>query len=562
MRPRARQLVARLLALGALAGIEGCSLLVDPPTPQIVNRCDVTSDCAASSVCEPTAHLCVTEEAPDYALRVEVTPTSDPLGGEPVPMLFDLGVLEAGQPLALVAPVQVPVQGTARYDGDPIAAQITFARRAMVDEPPLAGALSGSVAVRASSATAGAVDFVTQLPGGATYDVYVEPQSEFRAQLPPLAATLEVPTGAGVSFAIDYWQAELEEVRGVVLDASSDPQAGLLIRMIDPISGRTVSSATSTDDDGRFTLVVPRNLGGFAFRIRGDVTRQDSSALLPAITIDASTLMPASDGTFTLLVPSSDHAMRLEGRVELPATLGMNAPAPNAQVRLRSPYVSDPDTGLVGSLELVLTTDVDGRFVGYVLPGEYVVEIVSSDEDVGVLVDALEVLPNPAGMLRGQLYTLPQRSILGGTVQLADGEPVSGARVRATALGVELADDRAALLNRSAMGLSGAMGEFRLPLDVGVFDLMVEMPETSGYAWHVEHDFGVGGSSAPLRRVLSVRAPYRAMGTASFEEGTDLAGARLRLFAIDPGTDRVIEIGATVCDETGAFVALLPPALD
>lgn len=560
--PMSRTVGTAIASACALA-LAGCSLLFEPPITQVTNRCDVTADCAASSVCDDVAHLCVSAGAPDYAVRVEITPTSDPIGGEPVPMIFDLGVLpDPATPMELVAPVQVPVQGTARFDGAPIAAQITFTRRpADGERVALRGALAGSVVVRASSSTAGAVDFVTQLPGGATYDVYVEPQSEFRALLPPLSATLEVPEGAGVSFAIEYVEDQLVEVRGVVLDASSTPQEGLLVRMVDA-QGAALSSRASTDADGHFTLVAPRGLTSYSFRVRGDTTRQDSSALLPSITLDTSSLLPAPDGTFTLLVPRSDRALRFEGRVELPATLGMNAPASNAQIHLYSPYVMDPDTGLVGSLELDLTADVDGRFVGHVLPGDYTVEVVSANENVGVLVSDLEVLANPSGLLLGQLYVLPSRSILGGTVRLADGEPISGGRIRATALGTALAGDPmpAARLNRSAMGMSGAMGEFRLPLDVGVYDLIVEMPADSGYAWHVEHDFGVGGSSAPLRREMLVSAPYRATGTARFAEGTTLSHARVRFFAMGE-SGRAIEIGATECDAMGAFVALLPSEL-
>lgn len=555
--------LATVTFASTLLALSGCSLLFEPPVAQITNRCDVSDDCAASSVCDVAEHLCISPTAPDYAVRVEITPTTDPIGGEPVPMIFDLGVLpNPNEPMELVAPVQVPVQGTARFDGAPIAAQITFTRRVTDETTALRGALAGVVVVRASSTTSGEVDFVTQLPGGATYDVYVEPQNEFRALLPPLSATLEVPEGAGVSFAIAYVEDELVEVQGVVLDASAAPQEGLFVRMVDA-AGRALSSRASTDAEGHFTLVAPRGVTGFSFRVRGDTTRQDSSALLPSITIDTSTLLPAPDGTFTLLVPRSDRALRFEGRVELPATLGMNAPASNAQMHLYSPYVMDPDTGLVGSLELDLTADVDGRFVGYVLPGEYQVEIVSGDENVGVLVRDLEVLANPSSMLSGQLYTLPARSILGGTVRLVDGEPISGGRIRATALGTALAGDPmpAARLNRSAMGLSGAMGEFRLPLDVGVYDLIVEMPVESGYAWHVEHDFGVGGSSAALRREMLVSAPYRATGTARFAEGTELANARVRFFAVDDTTGRAIEIGAAECDEHGAFVALLPSSL-
>lgn len=558
--------LACAVAVSAVA--PGCTLLVAPPVAQLSNRCEVEEDCAEGSRCELSARLCVAATAPSYAVRLEVTPASDPLGGEPVPMLFDLGRLDRLADVAeIVAPVQVPVQGTARYDGAPIAAQITFTRRADAVAATLEGALSGTVAVRAQSATTGSVDFVTQLPGGATYDVYVEPQSEFRSRLPPLSATLEVPHGAGVSFAIDYSEHALTEIHGVILDASASPQEGLLVRMIDPATERTLSSATSTDAQGRFTLVAPRGLSGFAFRVRGDTTRQDTSALLPRITLDASTLVPGSDGTFTLLVPRSDRALRIEGRVELPATLGMNAPARGAQVHLYSPYVMDPATGLVGSLDLDLTTDAEGRFVGHVLPGDYRVEIVSSDEDVGVLVSSLEVLSNPSGMLLGQLYTLPQRSILGGTVQLASGEPVAGGRVRANALGIVPAGGPPeARLNRSSTSLSGTLGEFRLPLDVGAYDLVVEMPSTSGYGWHVVHDFGVRGSAesppAPLRRELTVQAPHRLVGEARFSEGSPLVGARVRLFALHPDSGRAIEIGEAEVDATGQFVALLPPTLD
>ncbi|MBN8612444.1 MAG: hypothetical protein J0L92_17760 [Deltaproteobacteria bacterium] len=555
--------VASLLAIGALLS-GGCSLLFEPPVTQISNRCDVDDDCTTSSVCDATAHLCVSATAPDYRVRVQITPMTDPIDGVPVPMIFDLGQLaDPPTPMELVAPVQVPVRGTARFDGTPIAAQITFARRVVEGEGPLRGALTGSVVVRASAATGGMLDFETQLPGGSTYDVYVEPQSEFRALLPPLSATLEVPEGAGVSFAIEYREEELIEVHGVVLDASAVPQEGLLVRLVDAY-GRTLSSSASTDAVGHFTLVAPRGLTNYSFRVRGDTTRQDSSALLPSITLDATALLPGPDGTFTLLVPRSDRALRFEGRVELPATLGMNAPAPRAQLHLYSAYVMDPDTGLVGSLELDLTADLEGRFVGYVLPGDYQVAVVPADESVGLLVQDLEVLENPSSTLSGQLYTLPARSILGGTVRLVDGEPINGGRIRATGLGTALAGDPmpAARLNRSAMGATGAMGEFRLPLDVGVYDLVVEMPADSGYAWHVVHDFGVGGSSAALRREMLVSAPYRVTGTARFAEGTELAGARVRVFAVEETSGRSIEIASTTCDTRGGFVALLPSTLD
>ncbi len=554
-----------LLAL-LLVGATGCTLLLEAPgTPSPVNRCSSDEDCAEEARCEPSARLCVVRSAPSYAVRVELTPTSDPIGGEPVPIVFELGPLDAiSGDAVLVAPVQVPVQGTIRNGDEAVAAQITFSRRSASERPDLSGALAAPVTVRAQSFVTGPVDFVTQLPGGASYDVYVEPQSEFRALLPPLSATLDVPEGSGVSFAIDYAAHALSEVRGVVLDTASAPVPGLLIRMVDSSSGRTLSSSTSTDAEGRFSLVALEGLSGFAFRVRGDPSRADATALFPRITIEASALVPSSDGSFTLLVPSTERSIRLEGRVELPSTLGMNAPARGAQVHLDAPNVMDPSTGLVGGLDLDLTTDAEGRFVGRVLPGDYRVEIVSSDAGVGVLVSSLEVLPTPSGMLLGQLYTLPERSILGGTVELSDGEPFGSVPVRAEALGVELVDGVApeARLNRTATGLTGSRGEYRLPLDVGQYDLAVELPPSSGYAWHVERDFVVERASTPLRRSFVVRAPHRLGVVARFAEGTAIAGGRARLFALHPETGRAIEIGEATTDADGRLEVLLPASLD
>lgn len=560
-----RAVRAHLAWLAAVALVaSGCQLLVEPPIEQLVNVCDDDDDCAPGGTCDGEHRLCVARAAPDYALRVEVTPSSDPLGGTPLPMLFDLGRAdEVGTP-ELIVPVPALVEGRARLDGAPIAAEVTFTPRLSPGTRTRAF-VSGSVSVRASATTNGRVDFVTQLSAG-SYDVYVEPLSDWRRRLPPLYAVLEVPEGSGVSFDLPYRSEDLVEVRGVVRDPSGASRAGLLVRAVDPVSGRTLSSVTSTDERGAFSLVMSRTVTSFAFRVRGDTTRPgDPSALFPRLTIDPSTLLPQPDGSFVLLVPSADRALRLEGTVELPPSLGQNRPAVGAQVRLRASQVSDPETGLTGSLELDLTTNESGRFAGFVLPGLYQVEIVGAEEGAGILVDDFEVVPNPSNMILGQVFTLPTRAILGGTVQLADGEPVYGARLRASALGLPLDGAsvvRAATLNRSATSSSGSMGEFRMPLDVGRYDLAVEMPRETRYAWTVQRDFGVGSTGAPLRRVLTVRAPHRIEASARFADGSPLRDAQVRFFAVDDTTGRLVQVGASTTDEDGRLVAYLPAALE
>lgn len=555
---RTHALFIATLVFGASSA--GCSLLVDPPVDTLENVCASDSDCPGDR-CDTEHGLCVSTTTPAYALRIEVTPASDPLGGTPVPVTFDVSSVDAAR--ELVVPSSVPVQGTVRYDETiAVAAQITFTRSSASGTSETSG-LAGSVAARATSTTGGPVDFSTRLPGGATYDVYVEPLDVWRERLPPLHAQLEVPEGTGVSVPIAYASEGLTTLRGVVRDVDGDPQVGLRAAAVDAY-GNVVSSTSSTGDDGSFALVVPVGLRSFALRIRGDSTRQDTAALFPQIVVDTSALMLGPEGEFIVLVPSSDDALWFVGTVELPATLGTNVPAEGAQVHLESDAVSDPETGIRGSLTLDLTAGSDGRFQGWVLPGTYTIEATGTNEAAGVLVGTVDVVSSPTGMLLGQVFTLPERAVLGGTVQLVDGTAIQGATVQASALGLALDEGPlgAALLNRTSSGRTGSLGEFRLPLDVGMYDLAVELDASSGFGWYVERRYRVDESARALRATISVAAPYRHEGVLTYGDGTPVAEATVRFYAVDPSSGRATAIGEASTDETGVFVGLLPAAID
>lgn len=537
-----------------VAALSGCSLLVEPPTEGIENRCSEDADCIGG-ICNIEEQMCVVQEPPRYGLRLEVTPMTDPLGGVPAPMLVDVSSFDEGQ---ITLPVTVPVNGTVRYRGAPVAAEITFTAAPSGDaRTPV---LSGGVAARSTVALRD-VDFSTQLPAGAVYDVSIEPLGEFRAQLPPIRARLTVPPDAGVSFPIVYEDESLATTVGSILDGDRIPQAGLIVRGVDPLTGRALTSTATTDAEGRFTLVHAENATGFSFRVRGDETRQNNETVLPALTISATTLVPTPDGEVVLLVPSSDSALRFVATVEMPGERAV--PAVGARIRFTSSNVRDPDTGLTGSIELDRMSDAAGRFEGWVLPGDYRVEIVPAEEDAAVLATELEIAANPTGMLLGQVFRLPSRAVLGGTTQLVDGEPVSATLVRANALGLPLSTGEvgATGLNRSGFARTGSLGEFRLPLDIGVYDLVVEMPASTRFAWHVVPSFGVGSASTALRQVIAVSPPYRHEGTLVYADGEVAASASIRLFAVDRTTGRTIEVGACESDERGHFVALLPASI-
>jgi len=549
-----KRVFARASLALLITALGGCSLLVAPPSSGIENRCGEDADCVGG-VCDVAHQMCVVSEPPRYALRLEVTPMSDPLGGVPVPILVDVPNFDDG---FITLPVTVPVNGTVRYRGAPVAAEITFTAAPTGDaRMPI---LSGGVAARSTAALRD-VDFSTQLPAGATYDVSIEPLGEFRAQLPPIRARLIVPADAGVSFPIVYEDEALDTTLGSILDGDRVPQAGLIVRGVDPLTGRALTSTATTDAEGRFTLVHAANVTDFAFRVRGDETRQNNETVLPALTISPTTLVPTPDGEFVLLVPSSNSALRFVATVEMPGARAL--PAVGARIRFTSSNVRDVDTGLTGSIELDRMSDAAGRFEGWVLPGDYRVEIVPAEEAAAVLAIELEIAANPTGMLLGQVFTLPSRAVLGGTTQLVDGEPVSATLVRANALGLPLSTGEvgATRLNRSGFARTGSLGEFRLPLDIGVYDLVVEMPAATNFAWHVVPSFGVGSASTGLRQVIAVRPPYRHEGTLVYADGDVAASASIRLFAVDRTTGRAIEVGACESDEMGRFVALLPASI-
>jgi hypothetical protein len=155
------------------------------------------------------------------------------------------------------------------------------------------------------------------------------------------------------------------------------------------------------------------------------------------------------------------------------------------------------------------------------------------------------------------------RTILGGIAQAPGGEPLTGARVSASALGVPLDGipvPDVARRNRSNESLVGSMGEFRLPLDIGVYDIAVEPPTRSGFPWWIEPDVGIGGASAALSRVYEMRAPVVFTSTLTDAAGAPIEGAAIRAFAELPG-GRLVPIGRATTGELGSVRLLLPPEL-
>jgi hypothetical protein len=264
------------------------------------------------------------------------------------------------------------------------------------------------------------------------------------------------------------------------------------------------------------------------------------------------------------------------GIVEFPEELG-GGPVVGAAVTLRSREIYGAG-GLAGSYTIEVVTQAGtieggepadrgcsptalpaGGFAVSVLPGLYDVEIRPIDAQLGVHVEQREIVRD----LLGHVLQLPPRPLLRGVVMRSSDEPVMDARVRALPLQTPLpgiAGSDVSLLNRPNETLTDPVGNFQLPLDVGVYDLVAEPPVGSGFPWVVRPAFAM--SARAWTEPLDVRDPVAIRGSAHFDTGGAAAVAQVTAYAMvtgENGETRPVAIGRATTDAAGAFLLLLPP---
>ncbi len=545
-----KRLAALLLTMVAMSG---CSLIVDSNTPRVTNHCAGDVDCSAGAHCDATMAMCIQDPSLPYDLWIEVVPPSVSSVSTSTPV--DLGPYTTfSGSIPLVVPRQVSVRGTVRRDnaaGMPVSAQITFTS---TDPDPI-----GTRSISTRTTTTGDVDYVISVPSHGTYDVLVEPLGDSRATVPPYRYTGVTVGMMDMALQIGLPTSGLPSpINGTLVAAAGNTADGFEVLAVDRTSGALVSSVATTTADGSFTLYLAATSAPFDLVIRPSSTRQ-MSGLAPTYRVHPEVLLPDSSDHVHVLIPAVVAPIEWAGTVEWPASRGMHAVA-GAAMQLHSEDVVDATTGVIGSLDLSLTTDDMGRYAGMVLPGTYTVTITpSTDEELGVFSETRDLHT----ALIGQVFNLPLRTVLSGTVESPDGDLMRDAHVRATPTGAALAgitNPDVARLARPATALSGPMGDFRLELDVGVFDVVVEPPDGSGFAWTVDLGYGVGGSTATLADVMQVDAPVVVESDLTWLDGGTLANAEVRAFAIT-SDHRAVMVGRTTSDTHGHARMLVPATL-
>jgi hypothetical protein len=557
---------AVLLVVTAMA-LPSCSLIADEAF-RVRNHCSTDDDCSGAAFCESGSGMCVQDGVFDYTLYLQVAPVDDPTGAAIAPVALGPYVAVDGT-LALVVPRQIRVLGTVRRGDVPIAAQITFAPH--VDEG-LAAAPLRPRPISTRTIPAGAelrsVDFATQLPARGSYDVTVEPLDTFRSEVPPFHQTMTVGSSDQALSIILPEASEERHIEGDLVDADGEPLVGFEVRAIDRTTGVAMSSIATTratdEIPGAFSIALSGDAAAFDIEIRPTEERQGAD-LVPTYRVQPELLIAGITGRVQLLVPTTIAAVHWAGTVEAPAERGAT-PVANAVLQLHASDVVDDTTGVVGSVDLTLTTDAEGRYDGYVLPGHYSVAITpGGDAELAVLREERDLHPLEGQTeILGHVFSMPLRTVLGGSVRAPDGMPVSDATVRAASLGVPLeglADPLVAQLARSSQGLTTVTGDFRLELDVGVYDLIVEPPLGSGFAWTVELGYSIGGSTAGLSDVLQIDAPVVVDADVTWLEGGEIAGAEIRAFAVT-SSGRAVQVGRATSDAAGHTRILVPASID
>lgn len=533
-----------------------------------VNRCTSDSECG-SGACNVEQGFCVGSLREPLRVGIEIVPASDPYGDPAPPVSFEPFDLNKPEERQFVLPMSVTVRGLLRHIGEPVSASITF---------NLVSNIEGLAPTRFEAQTFTTMrvgdesfEYAVQLLPSRVYDVTIQPSGQWRSKLPPARYRFQSPP-AGV-FRQDFHYAEtLPRVQGQLIDSAGNPQPGLLVRAIDPVTGRAVSSTYTTASDperppGWFEIVLAPGTESWLFSINASSMRIQEGNPSPTHTVDPNVLLPDGDGLLTIQVPTAPQVITYGGFVEVEGSGGRGTPA---ALTFTAEDVLDMSTQVIGSFRAMVATSEEpgreGAFAVQLLPGTYDVVVMPASPELGIVRETgVRLVPEAGTELLGQTFQVPMRARYGGKVQTFAAEPMNHAQVRGQARGSthggRLAD--VAVYARSAEALADSDGQFQLPLDVGLYDVVVEPPSGTNWPWVIQRDVAIGASDTVLTTVVEVGAPVPLTGYAVFEEGSPVVRGEVRAYAVlDEGDGlRTMMIGRAQTDAAGRFTLLLPSSL-
>lgn len=557
----------------------------------VLNSCQVDAECRADQRCQNKQCVVRTAMA-EQTILLQIAPEYAPDGADALPLYTELSRIDGTTNRDIVLPAFTPVTFRLRLDGEPVPGELRVTT---------VNTVTGLSTPWHSVTAPNALDESMSLTSGATMRVQAIPQD---TTFPPLEKLIEVGEAQVVTFDLD------SEHPFTQFKFSGLPTAATFIAVAkSPESGRRVSSIATVQDDAVSLRLAP-NQSAFVLELKHmpnqpatEPNCENDEEQIPSFQVLIDVEQQPTPDEVLIHIPQTMPTIHYGGSVELcEATRSTPEVLENLTVNLRSsellqdlaatttPMVATPY--FQQDLQTKFSSDSGlFEFCGPAIPGQYEI-VVNAPAALGTcitdngklscgcgifaegrLIDA----PPESTVQFGAILPLPSLASIFGTLRNVDGKAVAGATVEAVALGladgIELGiNDRGlTAFNRSRQTTSDSDGSFRIPLDVGSYDVTIKPSAESGFAWTVMRDLRIANRSEEFSQDFNAISPVTVSGNLRYLDGNDadnetLVGTVIRAYAVvddeaRPGKKRAIEIAQTMALESGAFVLRIPPTI-
>lgn len=585
-----RGVLASLLA--AAIGASGCA---DDSgvVGAVMNRCARTADCA-EGVCDLTQNRCVATARPEVFFAL--APQAGTASASRFPTLTPSRSLRSGDAVDLRFRGARTVFGTVRAPaaegdgGELVAATVEFVPSGSEGVVSAIRAVASPALRTAAPVDIGMHNWSAVLADG-VYDVVVTPSTSLQSRLPPLfERAFDVLSDALVQrFDIAYPRS-FSRYTGQVRDRLGQPVTGLTVRAVDPDrDGMLVSTISNTDGDGteaappgRFDIALsPGAPEGWALRVSSDAgagswlnVELPASARASAdsrdLGIELSSLaglpsnpqLPPENGA-----PCND-CVEVLASVEGAGGLSAGRPLRSASVTFRTPVTFTGVEGARAWFECRATTEADGSLRAWLIPGDY--DVVVTPAASGYTTSVLRGFRVRSDVPRqsGQVFAVRPRIPVEGRALSPNGTPVGDAHVTAIPFHDAYVahpclndQDQRLLAPRATPSetTTNADGTYHVDVDPGLYRLLVEPAERSGYPATLGPPICVSAEvhsyDVALDAPLEVRGTVRDAAGELAARATVEAVVRIR----EPGARGVVvRVARSATGADGAWTMLVP----
>jgi len=229
-----------------------------------------------------------------------------------------------------------------------------------------------------------------------------------------------------------------------------------------------------------------------------------------------------------------------------------------ATVRFSSNGIfEESELGLEGTFNASTTTSDDGSFSVTLLPGVYSVAVTPPTDTANVWAPLSGEAFVVEDVNELEDLVLPSQIGLSGSCSTFTGEPARGVSVLALARG-EMGD-----LQRSRLTASDQEGTFRLTVDAGRYDILIQVADATGFPWLVEPELVMSEERGDITRDYTLPPPIVVRGTLQAASGMAVGGAQIRayIFESEGNELRPIQVAETVSGDDGSYRLLISPTL-